>query len=169
MKMKKIIFFLTLGLLLLSGKEAGAQVKVKYRGEVDFGYSIGVGNLGSVASRVNLHTVHGIQFGKYFSTGLGLGLDLYHDLENELMLPVYLNMKGYLPVSEKVSPYFSFDIGSGVGVTDALGGLSGLYVTPAVGVKVRKFKFQFGYSLQQLSDGISLNLNAIQFKAGVVF
>lgn len=169
MKMKKILFLLTLGLLILSSKEAGAQVKVKYRGEVDFGYSVGVGDFGPVASRVNFHTVQGAQFGKYFSAGLGLGLDLYHDLENELMLPIYLNMKGYLPVSEKVSPYFSFDIGAGVGLTEGVSGLSGLYVTPAIGVKVSKFKFQFGYSLQQLSDGISLNLNAIQFKVGVVF
>ncbi len=170
MKMKKILFLLTLGLLLLSGEKAGAQVKAKYRGEVEFGYSVGVGDFGSAASRVNFHTVQGVQLGEYFSAGLGLGLDLYHDLENELMLPIYLNMKGYIPVNETVSPYLSLDIGAGVGVTEGVSSLSGLYLTPAVGVKVRKFKFQFGYSIQQLSeDGASLNLNAIQFKVGFVF
>jgi len=169
MKMKKILFLLTLGLLILSSKEAGAQVNIKYRGEVDFGYSVGVGDLAPIASRVNFHTVQGAQFGKYVSAGLGLGLDLYHDLENELMLPIYLNVKGYLPVNETVSPYLSFDIGAGVGLTEGVSGLSGLYVTPAIGVKVSKFKFQFGYSLQQFSNGISLNMSAIQLKVGVVF
>lgn len=168
--MKKILFLLAFGLSVLSVSEAAAQVTVKYRGEVDCGYSIGVGDFGPVASRVNLHTVQGAQFGEYFSAGLGLGLDFYHDLDNDLMLPIYLNLKGSLPVSEKVSPYLSFDIGAGVGVTEGVSGLSGLYMTPAIGVKVHKFKVQFGYSLQQLSEsGASLNLNAVQFKVGVVF
>ena len=117
--------------------------------------------------RVNLHTIQGIQVGKYFSTGLGLGLDYYHEFydSGELVVPIYLNLKGYLPVSEKVSPYFSFDIGVGVGATEGVSGFSGMYCTPAIGVKAGKFKAQLGYNIQRVSeDGFGINANAVQIK-----
>ncbi len=47
---------------------------------------------------------------------------------------------------------------------------SGLYLTPAVGVKAGMFKAQLGYNIQQLSEsGVSVNMNAVQIKLGVVF
>lgn len=145
-----------------------AQVSVKYQGEVDLGYSIGVGELAT--GRVNLHTIQGVKIGDYFSTGVGLGVDCYHEGEAELMIPVYLNLKGYLPVSEKVSPYLSFDIGAGIGATEGVSGLSGMMVTPAIGIKAGKFKAQIGYNVQQLSDsGVSVNFNALQIKVGLMF
>lgn len=149
---------------------ANAQTRVKYHGEVDLGYSIGVGNFAT--GRVNIHTIQGVQIGKYFSTGIGLGLDYYHEFyeKGELAIPIYLNLKGYLPVSEKVAPYFSFDIGAGIGATSGITGMSGLYCTPAVGIKVRKFKAQLGYNIQRVSEsGIGFNMNAIQIKVGLMF
>lgn len=149
---------------------ANAQTPVKYHGEVDLGYSIGVGAVSM--DRVNLHTIQGVQVGKYFSTGLGLGLDYYHDLydNGELVVPIYLNVKGYLPVSEKVSPYLSFDIGVGVGATEGVSGYSGMYYTPAVGIKAGKFKAQLGYNVQRISEfGVGVDVKAIQIKIGFMF
>lgn len=147
-----------------------AQVPVKYHGEVDLGYSIGIGAFGS--GRVNLHTIHGVQITNYFSAGVGVGLDYYHELYDmgELVIPIYLNLKGYLPVSDKVSPYLSFDLGAGIGATEGLSGLSGLYCAPAVGIKAGRFKAQIGYNIQRISEyGIGFNSNAIQLKVGVMF
>lgn len=86
------------------------------------------------------------------------------------VLPIiYLNLKGYIPVSEKVAPYISFDIGTGIG-TKVLSGLSGLYCTPAVGIKAGMYKAQVGFNVQRISEsGIGFDMNAIQIKVGVMF
>lgn len=163
--MKKFFLLLTATII---ASTVFAQTPIKYQGEVDLGYSIGTGTF--AADRVNLHTIHGAKIGNYFSAGLGLGLDYYHEGEGELIVPIYLNMKGYLPVSEKVSPYLSFDIGVGVGASEYVSGFSGLYCMPAIGIKAGHFKAQLGYNVQTLSEeGISISFNAIQLKLGVVF
>lgn len=163
--MKKLLFSALVALLTIGA--TNAQAPVKYHGEVDLGYSIGVGTFAT--GRVNLHTIQGVQVGKYFSTGIGLGLDLYHE-GPELMIPIYLNLKGYLPVAAKVCPYFSFDIGAGIGASTGLSGLSGVTYTPAVGIKAGRFKAQIGYNAQCLSDsGVSITMGALQLKAGVMF
>ncbi len=166
--MKK--FLLLVAMATMSIGAANAQTPVKYHGEVDLGYSIGVGLLAT--GRVNIHTIQGAQIGKYFSTGIGIGLDYYHEFyeKGELAIPIYLNLKGYLPVSEKVAPYFSFDIGAGIGATSGITGMSGLYCTPAIGLKAGKFKAQLGYNIQRISEaGIGVNMNAIQIKVGLMF
>ena len=164
--MKK--FFLMAVVAIFSVSAVQAQIPVKYQGEVDAGYSIGVGSF--AASRINLHTIHGIKVGRFFSTGVGLGFDMYHEGGFDLIVPVYLNLKGYLPVSEKVAPFFSIDIGAGIWATEAIQGASGLMVTPAVGVKFGKFKAQLGYNLQQLSSyGESVNVGAVQIRIGAMF
>lgn len=163
--MKKLL--LLVATATMSVCAANAQTPVKYHGEVDLGYSIGVGTFST--GRVNVHTIQGVRIGNYFSTGVGLGLDYYHEA-SELFIPIYLNLKGYLPVSEKIAPYFSFDIGAGVGATSGVSGTSGMYCTPAVGVKAGKFKAQLGYNIQRLSEsGIGINMNAIQLKVGLMF
>lgn len=164
-KMKKLLFSALV--ILLTIGTANAQTPVKYHGEVDLGYSLGVGTF--AAGRVNLHTIQGVRIGEYFSTGIGLGLDFYHE-GPELMVPVYLNLKGYLPVTSRVSPYFSLDIGAGVGASAGVSGLSGATYTPAVGIRVGRFKAQIGYNAQCLSEsGVSITMGALQIKAGVTF
>lgn len=168
--MKKLLLAAALAVATLLTARAQSPVSVKYHGEADLGYSIGVGTWAT--GRVNLHTVQGVQITKYFSTGVGLGLDYYHEPEEggELVIPIYLNLKGYLPVGAKVSPYFSLDIGAGVGATEGLSGLSGLYCTPAVGIRAGRFKAQLGYNVQRFSEsGVGISMNAIQIKAGLMF
>ena len=162
--MKKIFL---LAVAIICATTSFAQVPVKYHGEVDLGYSIGVGTFGT--GRVNVHTIQGVQISKYFSTGVGVGIDYYHESSN-IVLPIYLNLKGYLPVTEKVSPYLSFDIGAGICLSEGVSGLSGLYCTPAIGVKAGIFKAQVGYNIQRISEsGLGINMNAVQIKLGVMF
>ncbi len=146
---------------------ANAKIPVKYHGEVDLGYSLGVGTFAT--GRVDIHTVQGVQIGQYFSTGIGIGVDIYHEFP-DVMVPIYLNLKGYLPVSEIVKPYLSIDIGAGIGASGDLSGLSGVTYTIAAGVKVKRYKVQLGYNVQRISEsGIGFNMNAVQIKLGVMF
>lgn len=147
---------------------AQAQTTIKYQGEVDLGYSIGVGDF--ALHRINIHTIQGVKIGNYFSTGIGIGADMYHEGDFDVMLPIYLNLKGYLPMQSKATPFISMDLGAGVGVSDNVSGLSGFYCTPAIGVMVGKFKAQLGYNIQQLSEsGVSISMGAVQIKVGIVF
>ena len=146
---------------------AMAQSPVKYQGEVDLGCSLGVGVLSS--GRVNVHTIQGIKVGDYFSTGVGFGAD-YYISGQDMTIPLFLNLKGYIPTKSKVTPYASLDLGTGIGVAGVFKKETGLMMTPAVGVKIGMFKVQAGYNLQQLTESaVSLNFHALQIKAGVVF
>ena len=87
----------------------------------------------------------------------------------ELAMPIFLNMKGYLPVSEKVAPYLTFDIGYGIGLTQGLEGFGGLYLTPGIGIKIGKFKTEVGFNMQQITDVIKVNANAIKLSIGYIF
>lgn len=167
--MKRVSLFLSL--LLLTVGFASAKGKVSYQGEVDLGYSFGVGKRAS--ERVNIHTIQGIKVGKYFSTGIGTGFDFYYDFDDssEAIVPVYLNLKGYYPVSKNVSPFVSCDVGLGVGVTGDLDNDTGLTVAPAVGVVWGVFKAQVGYNMQNIKniDLGKLNMGSVQVKIGIMF
>lgn len=166
---KYIILFFTLFVLSVSSK-AQSQISAKYHGEIDLGYSIGVGTFST--DRVNIHTVQGVMVGKYFSAGLGLGLDYYHEIydKGELMIPIFLDLKGYIPVTDDLSPFVSFDLGYGIGATDGLKGCDGLLWSPAIGIRYKHFKFQLGYASQRISeDGFGFDMNAVQFKIGAIF
>ena len=165
--MKKLCLLFAVVFVAISS--ASAQTPIKYQGEVDLGYSLGVGTFAT--GRINIHTIHGAKFGEYFSAGVGIGTDLYHEGGLDVMIPIFLNLKGYLPTQSIVTPYLSFDIGAGVGASEYVSGLSGMMMTPAVGIKVGKFiKAQLGYNVQKISEsGVSVNMNAMQFKVGVVF
>ena len=150
-----------------------AQTPVKYQGEFDLGYSFGVGTFAT--DRVNLNTIQGLKFGDYFSAGIGIGLDYFHEFyEGKLFTPLYLNLKGYLPISlpvwEKSSLFVSFDIGSNRATVDGTA-VSGLFYTPAIGAKIGMIKFQFGYNMQKLSGGgvSGIDVNSIQLRVGAMF
>ena len=163
--MKKLFLFWVAAVCV--ALSASAQTPVKYHGEVDLGYSLGVGMFST--DRVNIHTIQGVKFGEYFSTGIGIGADYYISGQH-MTIPLYLNLKGYIPTKSKATPFASLDIGTGIGVAGIFKNGTGLMMTPAVGVQVGMFKFQLGYNLQQLTEsGISVGFNALQLKMGVIF
>lgn len=174
--MKKIF---TVVLLLMCVSFASAQTpKVKYQGEVQTGVGVGVGTFGF--SRAYLQTIQGIRAGEHFSAGLGIGANVYfnyiYDLP-EVYMPIFLNAKGYLPVSEKTNLFLSLDLGYSVGLTEGVSGMSGLMVTPAVGAsfKTRNNKainLSLGFDCQRWSSGVSgigINDGAFSIKIGYQF
>lgn len=158
--MKKV--FIISALLVACANISNAQNEVKYLGEVNLGYSIGIGAFDY--NRVNLHTVQSAKVGDYVSIGLGIGLDWWRGIykeywdrkdmfdSGELSLPIYFNTKGYLPVNNKLTPYISCDLGYAVGLTVGVKKYGGFYFSPAVGLKFNSFKTELGFSLQKITN-----------------
>ena len=159
--MKTKRFLIILAMFMIAGFSANAQSR--YSGEVDFGYSL---SLDEVFDQVGVSTTHGISINERLFLGAGVGVNYAYDIE-QVMMPVYANLKGFLPLSEKTSFFASADVGYTIGFdNDYLGGsVSGFYCCPAVGVKLNKFKVQVGYSM--LVDYITLG--CMQFKVGFAF
>lgn len=147
--MKKVLFLLG-GLILYAGT-VDARLPIVYRGEVALGYSV-IPNRS--ISYFNFCAVHGIELGEYWSAGLGVGFD-YGD---EWNIPLYLNVKSFLPVSDFIFPYLSFDFGMGISDNDH----SSVIYSPAIGVGIGRFIVQLGYNVQE-------ELGALQIKTGFVF
>ena len=161
--MKKV--FIISALLVACTNFCNAQ-NVKYHGEANLGYSIGSGYFGY--NRVNLHTIQGAKVGEYASVGLGFGLDWWRGIykeywrekgmfdSGELTIPVYFNVKGYLPTSKDVAdvaPYISCDLGYALALTQGIkqyGG--GLYLSPAIGLKYNSLKVELAFVLQKIDD-----------------
>lgn len=170
--MKKI-FLLLIAVLTawnVSAQELERQSLVKYQGEVDLGYSFNTET--EDMHRINLHTIHGVRVGEYVFAGIGTGLDYYHNtvIGGELAVPLFLNMKGYLPKFEDIQPYLSMDIGMGIGLTEDVQDFSGGMYGIALGVQGNLVKVQIGYNVQTITeDGAGLHFEAIQIKLGIKF
>ena len=129
---------------LSSGTEYG--LKSGYKGMVDLGYGIGVGDFGE--GRIEFQTAHGYQFNPYLFTGVGAGISYYHESE-AISVPIFADIRGSLPISDsKVSPFIDFKIGY------AVADVEGFYFSPSVGLRVALnhragFNFSLGYELQK--------------------
>lgn len=177
----KRIYLIIMLLGLLATNSAYSQ-SIKYQGEVLGGYSLGIGTFSM--DRVNLHTVHGIRFNQYLFAGVGLGVDYFYnfdaylsdiDTKGELTMPIFFDIKGYLPVSPKVSMFVSFDIGAGIGLTEGVSGSKGLMFTPAIGTSMKvssknAITISAGYNYQAWSESeFKINTDAISLKLGFQF
>ena len=91
----------------------------RYQGEVAFAYGLAVSEgTGDLFPRIVFETVHGVRINPYLFAGVGLGINyFYKDLyiynywgsilegyRGGIVLPVFANVKGYLPISRKVAP-----------------------------------------------------------------
>lgn len=169
--MKKITLLTLLCALAFSFK---AQAQVKYQGEVEVGYSLGIGELD--ADRVNFHVINSARIGDYFSAGIGIGLDLYTEGDdNELALPVYVNLKGYLPLTSVTQLFVSMNTGVSIGVSSGLSSNRGLLLNPSVGARFKvsnrnAVSVGVGYVNQFWSkSGVALITDAVQVKVGFSF
>lgn len=172
--MKKLLLLAAFAAMTVTA--ANAQWNLNYQGDVELGYSIGSGRVSW--DRVNIHTTHGIRFNEYFFVGLGTGLDIYTTGGTELALPIYFNVKGYLPVSSRMNLFAGLDIGASVGLSKGFSG-SGLLAVPQAGIAYKlnsgnALTFAFGYTVQKWSEKIgrdrfSVNTNAFTLKLGFQF
>lgn len=173
--MKKHVF---LFLAILTGCAAAAQSThrgVKYQGEVLAGYSFGVSTYDT--DRVNVHMINGIRFAQNFSAGLGLGLDYYcTGGMSALALPVYANLKGYMPFyTNRAGLFLSLDAGYAAGLNRELSGWGGFLITPAFGAYMKvsqnqSLRISLGYNHQAFSkNGVSTNFESLSLRVGFAF
>lgn len=123
-----------------------------YQGEFNLGYV--------TPSSLLLETVHGVRINKYAFAGLGLGLRYasemtftshdYEVLGNELVyVPVFVNVKGYYPVTNKIEPFLNLSLGYAADVTD--NGSGGFYCDFGTGIRLWKFALGLGLAHQSFS------------------
>lgn len=119
--MKKILFLPLLFLMTASFSDLAAQ-RSRYQGEIQVGFGAGVGSNPFLRqNRVTVDMVNGIRVNSYFSIGLGLGYHTYLgrtiegiDFTDEHIVPVYANLKGYMPAGRSMFRGFvSLDAGYG--------------------------------------------------------
>ena len=180
--MKKILFLVAFA--AFTATTASAQWSLRYQGDVEVGYSISVGKTAELAhtlldtnfDRINIHTAHGVRFNEYLFAGLGTGIDIYRG--GDLGLPIYLALKGYWPVTAKVSPYLGLDLGGSIGLSEYMG--NGLLCVPQLGVAFNvgqsgnAITFACGFTIQKWNykEGIlkvGYNTNAVTLKVGFQF
>lgn len=118
--MKKIIL-LTALLSLVLGLNAQNISKKCYRGYVDAGYSIGVGDYSF--GRFEVNTSHGYQFSPHFFLGAGLGVHFMSSYEtdkspipldvrnNQVEIPVFANIRCNF-MKAKASPFIDLKCGA---------------------------------------------------------
>lgn len=190
-------------------KTSTHSVDIWYQGELNVGFATG-GKLtwkdGGDSEKTNysrpfISTIHGARITQYGFVGLGVGVQYaygkmdpeYDDTSNweTLMIPVFLNLKGYYPVTEELAPYISISLGSSICATSSYGGSSsgygsswktklkgGFYGEYGIGLNYRQFNFGLGLQHQSMkfsetydgrTDDEKASVNSFFVKVGLKF
>ena len=155
--MRKVILLFAL-LLSAIGSNAQNTAKNCYRGFVDAGYSVGIGDYDF--GRFEVNTSHGYQINPYLFIGAGTGLhfmasyktkdmDIPLDVrDSKVDIPVFANIRCNF-LKKKVSPFV--DIKGGTYVTNS----GGLYVNASAGCRFsinekQAINLSVGYTTEKL-------------------
>lgn len=144
-----------------------------YKGFVDLGYAIGVGDWG--LDRVEFTTAHGYQFNPYLFAGVGFGVNYYTDADL-CNIPIFANVRANL-LNAKITPFV--DVKIGYSVVD----IEGFYFAPSVGCRFAltprmAINLGVGYTMQKADIYYTygdyyyndmINSGAIDFKVGFEF
>ena len=152
--MKKSLLILIIA--LFAGAYSAEAQKTKYSyfkpgywGNIE----LNGGAMLSEGSNIGFSTVHGGRLGHGVAMGIGAGLYLdVHELYYVYNVPIFLETK-YSPMKSGLSPFVS--LRTGFSITDSL--TTGFYLSPAVGVDLRRFSLfiRYGYNLFPMSANIS--------------
>lgn len=156
----------------------------RYQGEVAFAYGLAVSEgTGDLFPRIVFETVHGVRINPYLFAGVGLGINyFYKDLyiynywgsilegyRGGIVLPVFANVKGYLPISRKVALNLSWDLGAAIGIGGYFNEGTEFYTSIGPGVTFGRqsggVQGDFSIRFQHMGEG----LNAILFRIGIGF
>ncbi len=155
--MRKVILLFAL-LLSAIGSNAQNTAKNCYRGYVDAGYSVGIGDYDF--GRFEVNTSHGYQINPYLFIGAGTGLhfmasyktkdmDIPLDVrDSKVDIPVFANIRCNF-LKKKVSPFV--DVKGGTYVTNS----GGLYVNASAGCRFsinekQAINLSVGYTTEKL-------------------
>ncbi|MBQ5828612.1 MAG: hypothetical protein IIW45_00175 [Alistipes sp.] len=152
--MKKSLVILIIALFAGAYSAEAQKTKYSYHRPGYWGnIELNGGALFSEGSNIGFSTVHGGRLGHGLAMGIGVGLyvdvmELYYVYN----VPIFLETK-YSPMKSGLSPFVS--LRTGFSVTDYLA--TGFYLSPAVGVDLRRFSLfiRYGYNLFPMSADIS--------------
>ena len=146
--MKQLFFIITCSLFIVTST-ALAQNTSKYRGFVDLGYTVGLGDYG--LDRMELVTSHGRQFNPHLYLGLGTGIHYYADFKTTF-LPLFIDFRSTLAKSTS-SPFLGLKLGYSLNTKDDFN--ANFYVAPSFGVRFMitekaAMNLSIGYSAQRI-------------------
>lgn len=158
------------------------NVDIWYEGELNLGFATG-GKLKwddgekdkTNYSRPFISTIHGARITKYGFVGVGVGVQYAFgkmdpdydesDKWNTLMIPVFLNLKGYYPVTEDFAPYISISLGGSICATSSYDDSwmdygdswerklkGGFYAEYGLGFNYKRLNFGFGLQHQSMKS-----------------
>lgn len=144
-----------------------------YQGEVDAMYAFG---MEEETNNFNVEIVNGIRFSRYFYAGVGIGA-LMNFSDEAVIFPVYLDVKGFFPVSDKMDLVAGLDVGTKLDYFyDTTGGLMlrpefGIHFpfTEKLGLKLSLFYELYSYSMPILDKRIHDKNNMFGLKLGFCF
>lgn len=173
---------------------ASSAKNTRYQGELNFGYGLGgrasddSNKEDAYFSRVFIETVHGMRINDYVFAGIGAGFQYAYDKKNLIgfdedgvgFIPVFLDLKGYYPVTDDFAPYVAVDLGYGLPVMGSDGGYGtklkgGFYASYGIGLNYKKLNFGLGWQHQSFKYdydgqvGDSFGVNSFFVKIGLKF
>lgn len=193
-------------------KTSTRNIDVWYQGELNFGYAVNgkvkltdedgdMETFKSDYSRPIIETVHGVRITKYGFIGVGAAVQYAFgkldseeddsDKWNTMMIPVFLNLKGYYPVNDNFAPYISLSFGRGIcamsNLTESGSGYNysydtklkgGFYGEYGIGFNYKRLNFGLGlqhqtmklvYTSNGYSDEEKWSTNSFYVKIGLTF
>lgn len=146
--MKKLLLFAA---ILLCANAFAQNGKVRYQGEVNVGYGIGMGNF--KVDRFHIETIHGACINPHLFVGGGVGLSLYD--RGLATIPVFADVKGYF-TKGRIVPYAFANLGYGFGDEKGFYGAGGLGVDFSIG-SMMGTHVNLGYQSQGIANNVDKN------------
>ena len=145
----------------------------KYQGEVNTSYSFCIDE---ELNNLNLEVINGVRFSRYLYAGVGLGATANFS-DEAILFPVFIDLKGYMPVTSKMDLIAGVDVGTKLDYTYDMSG--GLLFRPEfglnfpmkrrVGLKLTLLYELYSYKTTILDTEVKYKTNEIGLKFGVSF
>ncbi|MFA6612975.1 MAG: hypothetical protein WCS64_05300 [Dehalococcoidales bacterium] len=134
-----------------SGSNSRSGLQSGYKGIIELGYQIGVGEKGK--NRLKLNIINGYQINPHLSLGLGTGLR-YYLYKDAVLIPIFADLRVSF-MSKNVLPYFSLGVGYSFSADNSFAGV-GVILEPSIGVSFKvskKFAINLGggYEMQRMT------------------
>ena len=159
-------------------------MKLGYKGIVEWGYQVGIGDYGM--NRLKLDIINSEQINPYFSLGLGTGARYFFDAE-AVVIPIYVDIRANL-INRTVSPYLSLGIGKSFEATNRFEGVGFFFnhtfgvsfkvanksaINVGIGYEMQRigfFYYGYGYNMYNIeTTEITENVGALNIVVGISF
>lgn len=145
----------------------------KYQGEVNTSYSFCVDE---ELNNLGLEVINGVRFSRYLYAGVGLGATANFS-DEAILFPVFIDFKGYMPVTGKMDLIAGVDVGTKLDYTYDMSG--GFLFRPEfglnfpmkrrVGLKLTLLYELYSFKTTILNTEAKYKTNDIGLKLGVSF